>query len=61
MDEPLWRRLRDDSIAVPGRTELQLAEHRLIAAAVAEGDAELAAFHATEHINRARRYMALAD
>lgn len=61
MDQPLWRRLRDDSIAVPGRTELQLAEHRLIAAAVAEGDGSLASFHATEHINRARRYMALAD
>ena len=61
MDQPLWRRLRDDSIAVPGRTTLQLAEHRLIAAAVAEGDAVAAASHATEHINRARRYMALAD
>lgn len=61
MDQPLWRRLRDDSIAVPGRTTLQLAEHRLIAAAVAEGDAAAATLHATEHINRARRYMALAD
>jgi DNA-binding FadR family transcriptional regulator len=61
MDQPLWRRLRDDSISVPGRTALQLAEHRLIAAAVAEGDAEAAARHATQHINRARRYMALAD
>jgi DNA-binding FadR family transcriptional regulator len=61
MDQPLWRRLRDDSIAVPGRTALQLAEHRLIAAAVADGDGAAAAFHATEHINRARRYMALAD
>ena len=61
MDQPLWRRLRDDSIAEPGRTTLQLAEHRLIAASVADGDAEAAAFHATQHINRVRRYMALAD
>jgi DNA-binding FadR family transcriptional regulator len=61
MDQPLWRRLRDDSIAVPGRTTLQLAEHRLIAAAVAEGDGARAELYATEHINRARRFMALAD
>jgi DNA-binding GntR family transcriptional regulator len=61
MDQPLWRRLRDDSIAVPGRTTLQLAEHRLIAAAVAEGDAARAEMYATEHINHARRFMALAD
>jgi DNA-binding FadR family transcriptional regulator len=59
MDQPLWQRLRDDAIAVPGRTVLQLAEHRLIAAAVAEGDPEAAAHQATQHIIRARRYMAL--
>jgi DNA-binding FadR family transcriptional regulator len=38
MDEPLWRRLRDESITDPGHTVLQLAEHRLIWAAIAEGD-----------------------
>jgi DNA-binding FadR family transcriptional regulator len=59
MDQPLWHRLRDDSIAVPGRTTLQLAEHRLIAAAIAEGEPEAARRHATDHIDRARRYMAL--
>jgi DNA-binding FadR family transcriptional regulator len=59
MDQPLWQALRDDSIAVPGRTTLQLAEHRLIAAAVAEGDPEAARRHAADHIDRARRYMAL--
>jgi DNA-binding FadR family transcriptional regulator len=59
MDQPLWRRIRDDSIAVPGRTTLQLAEHRLIAAAIAEGDADLAVRQAAQHIDRARRYMAL--
>ncbi len=61
MDEPLWRRLRDESIAVPGRTALQLAEHRLIAASILEGDAAAAELHARQHIQRARRYMALED
>jgi len=61
MDEPLWRRLRDESIAVPGRTTLQLAEHRLIAASILEGDADAAELHARQHIHRARRYMALED
>jgi DNA-binding FadR family transcriptional regulator len=59
MDEPLWQRLRDDSIAVPGRTTLQLAEHRLIYAAIAEGDPDAAELHARQHIQRARRFMAL--
>lgn len=59
MDQPLWQQLRDESIAVPGRTTLQLAEHRLIAAAVAEGDPGAARQHAIQHIDRARRYMAL--
>ena len=59
MDQPLWQQLRDDAISVPGRTTLQLAEHRLIAAAVAEGDAEGAHRRAAEHIDRTRRYMAL--
>jgi DNA-binding FadR family transcriptional regulator len=59
MDQPLWQQLRDDSIAVPGRTTLQLAEHRLIAAAITEGDPEAARRRAAEHIDRARRYMAL--
>lgn len=61
MDEPLWRRLRDESIAVPGRTTLQLAEHRLIAASILEGDPDAAELHARQHIHRARRYMALED
>jgi DNA-binding FadR family transcriptional regulator len=59
MDQPLWQQLRDDSIAVPGRTTLQLAEHRLIAAAIAEQDPDAARQHAAGHIDRARRYMAL--
>jgi DNA-binding FadR family transcriptional regulator len=59
MDQPLWQQLRDESIAVPGRTTLQLAEHRLIAAAVADGDTAAARQHTIHHIDRARRFMAL--
>ena len=59
MDEPLWRRLRDESITDPGHTVLQLAEHRLIWAAIAEGDPAAAELHAAQHLHRARRYMAL--
>ena len=59
MNEPLWQRLRDDSIAVPGRTTLHLAEHRMIYEAIADGDADAAELYATQHIRRVRRYMTL--
>ncbi len=59
MDEPLWQRLRDDSIAVPGRMSLHLAEHRMIYEAIADGDAEAAELHALGHIRRVRKYMTL--
>jgi DNA-binding FadR family transcriptional regulator len=59
MDEPLWQRLRDDSIAAPGRTAIHLAEHRMIYVAIAEGDADGAELFAARHIRRVRRYMNL--
>ena len=59
MDEPLWQRLRDESVAVGGRAELHAAEHHLIYEAIVDGDAEAAAFYATQHIQRVRRYMTL--
>lgn len=59
MDQPLWQRLRDDSIAVPGRTRLHLAEHRMIYEAVVDGALEPAEFYATQHLERVRRYMTL--
>jgi DNA-binding FadR family transcriptional regulator len=59
MDEPLWQRLRDDSIAVPGRTRIHLAEHRMIYEAITERDADAAELFALQHIRRVRRYMAL--
>jgi DNA-binding FadR family transcriptional regulator len=60
MDEPLWQRLRDDSIASPGRTRIHVAEHRMIYEAIVEGDAEAAAFYSVQHINRVRAYMELS-
>ena len=59
MDQPLWQRLRDDSIATPGRTAIHLAEHRMIYDAVAGGEPDAAAFYAAEHVKRVRRYMTL--
>jgi DNA-binding FadR family transcriptional regulator len=59
MDEPLWQRLRDESVAVPGRAQVHAAEHRMIYEAIVDGDADAAAFYATQHIQRVRRYMTL--
>jgi len=59
MDQPLWRRLRDESVSVPGRMKVHMAEHRMIYEAVAAGDSELAEFYARHHIERVRRYMTL--
>jgi DNA-binding GntR family transcriptional regulator len=59
MDQPLWQRLRDDSIATPGRTAIHLAEHRMIYEAIAEGDPAAAASYAAGHVRRVRKYMTL--
>jgi DNA-binding FadR family transcriptional regulator len=59
MDEPLWRRLRDESVATPGRTAIHAAEHRMIYEAVVEADGDAADFYAAQHIARVRRYMTL--
>jgi DNA-binding FadR family transcriptional regulator len=59
MDQPLWQRLRDESVAAPGRMALHAAEHRMIYEAVVAGDPDAAAFYATQHIDRVRRYMTL--
>ncbi len=59
MDQPLWQRLRDDSIATPGRTGLHLAEHRMIYEAIADQDPDAAALYAAQHVKRVRRYMTL--
>jgi DNA-binding FadR family transcriptional regulator len=59
MDQALWQRLRDESVADPAQARLHAAEHRLIAAAIADGDAAAAEFHATQHLERVRRSMTL--
>jgi DNA-binding FadR family transcriptional regulator len=59
MDQPLWQRLRDDSIATPGRTSIHLAEHRMIYEAIAERDPDAADLYAAQHVKRVRRYMTL--
>ena len=59
MDQPLWQRLRDDSIATPGRTAIHLAEHRMIYEAIAEGDPDAASLYAAQHVKHVRRYMTL--
>ena len=57
MDQPLWQRLRDDSIARPGRARVHAAEHRMIYEAIVDGDDAAASFYATQHLERVRRYM----
>jgi DNA-binding FadR family transcriptional regulator len=57
MDQPLWRRLRDDSLSTPGRMRIHIAEHRMIYEAVSEGDQEAAELCARQHLRRVRRYM----
>jgi DNA-binding FadR family transcriptional regulator len=59
MDEPLWQRLRDESVATPGRSSVHAAEHRMIYEAIVDGDGAAAEFYATQHIARVRRYMTL--
>ena len=59
MDQPLWQRLRDDSIATPGHTAIHLAEHRMIYEAIVDGDRDAAALYAAQHVKRVRRYMTL--
>ena len=60
MDQPLWQRLRDDSIDAAGRTRIHVAEHRMIYEAIVAGDADAAAFYSLQHINRVRAYMELS-
>ena len=59
MDQPLWQRLRDESIAAPGHATIHLAEHRMIYEAIVEGDPDAAELYAAQHIRRVRRYMNL--
>lgn len=59
MDEPLWRRLRNEAVAEPTRKALYAAEHRLIYEAVRDGDRRSAAYLARLHLMHVRRDMGL--
>lgn len=55
MDQPLWKRLKDQSIFEAQRIRLYAAEHRLIYEAIVEGDADAAAFYVEKHIKRVEK------
>jgi DNA-binding FadR family transcriptional regulator len=57
MSQPLWRRLRDESLFQEDRISRYRAEHRTIYEAVVEGDAEAAAFFAARHVRAVRRHI----
>jgi DNA-binding FadR family transcriptional regulator len=58
MDQPLWKRLKDDGIYDAGRIRLYVSEHRMIYEAIVGGDADAAAFYVEQHIMRVRRDIA---
>lgn len=59
MDQPLWKRLKDEGIYSAGRIRLYVAEHRLIYEAIVQGDADAAAFYVLQHIKRVGRDISL--
>ncbi len=59
MDQPLWRRLRDEGLSEPTHVRLYAAEHRFIYDAIVEGDPEGARLYAERHLQRVRRHMDL--
>jgi len=61
MNQPLWKRLRDDGIYDPKRIQLYAAEHRLIYEAIVSGHADAAAFYVEEHLKRVERDIATRE
>lgn len=61
MDQPLWKRLRDDGIYDADRIQLYVAEHRLIYEAIVTGDGDAAAFYVEGHLKRVRRDIATRE
>jgi DNA-binding FadR family transcriptional regulator len=59
MDQPLWRRLRDDALARPGHLERSADDHERIYRAIVDGDVESSMFYATQHVRSVRRDMGL--
>lgn len=59
MAEPLWRRLRDDMLAQPGRIAASVEEHQRIFEAIRDGRADDAGAFANNHVQVVREYMGL--
>ena len=59
MGQPLWRRLRDEMLTVPGRIEASIEEHARIHDAICRGDAETAWSAAHDHVCVVREQMGL--
>ena len=57
MDQPLWKRLKDDGIYEARRVQLYASEHRLIYEAIVCGDADAAAMYVEQHLKRVGRDM----
>ncbi len=57
--QPLWRRLRDETLLEPGRLESSVEEHARIYDAIVRGDAEAATATAREHVVVVREHMGL--
>lgn len=55
MDQPLWKRLKDDGIYEAKRVQLYVSEHRLIYEAIVCGDPDAATMYADQHIKRVGR------
>ncbi|RUL72476.1 FadR/GntR family transcriptional regulator [Dyella choica] len=55
MDQPLWKRLKDEGIHEAKRVQLYASEHRLIYEAVVCGDADAAAMYVEQHVKRVGR------
>jgi DNA-binding FadR family transcriptional regulator len=57
--QPLWRRLRDEMLVVPGRIEASIDEHESIHAAISRGDPDAARNAAHDHLCTVRETMGL--
>ncbi len=59
MDQPLWRRLRDQMLSEPGRLGSSADEHARILEALRHGDAQASCDHARRHVEAVRACMGL--
>jgi DNA-binding FadR family transcriptional regulator len=59
MGQPLWRRLRDEMLTVPGRIEASIEEHARMYDAIVRGDMDGAESAAYDHVCTVREQMGL--